>query len=715
MRPSFLAAALIATPFPAFAQDVLLLSDGADGAEVEAVLTDAGYVVDMPLTLEQDYDGDPDPSDYCAVVQLNGDSFGDGMPALGQQALQDYVDAGGGFIGMEWNAFEVTQLTMLDMPELILTNRTSGHEGLREYQVTVAGEAHPVMVGLPDTFEFEAGFNDGDCDVAADIEVLATEDAVGGAGINDAVCVREWGAGRIVNFNHAGNYGAYTPWDDVNVQLLLTNSVDWVCTANRPTADPGGPYGVAEGDTVLLTATGFDPDGLGFIFSWDLDRDGAFDDGVGDSILYGPATADGPVDVFPRVRIETDDGRRSTATAVVTVSNTAPTTPALLEPADGADVSSGEPIDFSVTGDLDVPTEDVTYRVEIYSDAGLVTLVGSGEATLEGAIDPATVAVDAPATEGTFWWRAMASDDDGGESAWSETWTFRVPFVVTLGEDLAANEGDVLDLDATGDGPAGEALAFAWDTDDDGAFDDDVGASISVDAPDGPAVLTVRVRGDLGASHASDSITIDVANVAPAAPVLTEPADGAELEAGAAGTFGWNRPADHPDDTFSYRFELFSDEALTDVARFVNLAGPRDADPDSTRVPLPAEEGTYWWTVVATDDDDGESPRSASRSVVLVGGAGDADTDTDADTDADSDTDADTDADSDTDADADADIDADVDADTDTDADADPPGRARSSDGGCCAGTAARSTPGGETALAAVLVCAFAIRRRRAP
>jgi len=44
-----------------------------------------------------------------------------------------------------------------------------------------------------------------------------------------------------------------------------------------PSADAGGPYQVVEGDTVLLSATGVDPEGSAVTFDWDLDGDGTFE------------------------------------------------------------------------------------------------------------------------------------------------------------------------------------------------------------------------------------------------------------------------------------------------------------------------------------------------------------------------------------------------------------------------------------------------------
>ena len=44
-----------------------------------------------------------------------------------------------------------------------------------------------------------------------------------------------------------------------------------------PSADAGGPYQVVEGDSVVLSATGVDPEGTAVTFDWDLDGDGTFE------------------------------------------------------------------------------------------------------------------------------------------------------------------------------------------------------------------------------------------------------------------------------------------------------------------------------------------------------------------------------------------------------------------------------------------------------
>ncbi len=213
----------------ACAGDVLILGDGNADAVVEGILTAAGHNVTIAPLPEFDYDGtNPSLSSFCAVVHLNGDTFNVGMLQAGQIALQDYVvNGGGGFVGMEWNAFEEqVYATMLDMPELVLMTRTQSAEGPHNYTLTTEGLSHPVTAGLPATFPLSAWTNEGPCKSAVGMLTLATHDAdIGGA----AVCAIETGLGRVVNFAHAGNYGGFTPFADANVAQLLTQSVNWAC------------------------------------------------------------------------------------------------------------------------------------------------------------------------------------------------------------------------------------------------------------------------------------------------------------------------------------------------------------------------------------------------------------------------------------------------------------------------------------------------------
>jgi hypothetical protein len=64
-------------------------------------------------------------------------------------------------------------------------------------------------------------------------------------------------------------------------------------TPGHLTVDAGGPYEVAEGDNLVLRATGTDPDGRSLAYAWDLDNDGSFET-AGASVRFSAADLDGP-------------------------------------------------------------------------------------------------------------------------------------------------------------------------------------------------------------------------------------------------------------------------------------------------------------------------------------------------------------------------------------------------------------------------------------
>jgi len=90
--------------------------------------------------------------------------------------------------------------------------------------------------------------------------------------------------------------------------------------ASAPTVDAGGPYTVAEGSSVSVSATGFDADGDTLSYAWDLDDNGLFES-VGQTVSY--AAADGPATRTIHVRVS--DGTSTAGDdATVNVTNVAP-------------------------------------------------------------------------------------------------------------------------------------------------------------------------------------------------------------------------------------------------------------------------------------------------------------------------------------------------------------------------------------------------------
>lgn len=120
-----------------------------------------------------------------------------------------------------------------------------------------------------------------------------------------------------------------------------------------PTVDAGGPYPVEEGSSVILTATGFDPNGDSLTYAWDLDNNGSFET-PGQSVTFVVGSMDGPDTLPVSVKVTDPGGLSAVAGATVEVANTAPTAiftaPAM--------VSEGESFVISFSGAFDPSDAD---------------------------------------------------------------------------------------------------------------------------------------------------------------------------------------------------------------------------------------------------------------------------------------------------------------------------------------------------------------------
>jgi len=227
------------------------------------------------------------------------------------------------------------------------------------------------------------------------------------------------------------------------------------------TADAGGPYAGAEGEPILLDASGSShPTGTITGYEWDLDGDGVFDDGtfedatgavVPGTIVTGVFPDDGTYTVA--VRVTDDSGEQDVDTAEVTVSNAAPTVDA------GADASVGEgdaatlAVTFTDPGAGDVHTATV--------DWGDGTPVGPASVNEEGGTG--TVAASHPyPDDGTFPVTVCVTDDDGATGCDAFTLT-------VVNADPVLTGGDPVDLGSwhAEDRPS-SAPASNWSVSSDG-------------------------------------------------------------------------------------------------------------------------------------------------------------------------------------------------------------------------------------------------------
>lgn len=179
-----------------------------------------------------------------------------------------------------------------------------------------------------------------------------------------------------------------------------------------PDADAGGPYTVAEGGSVAIAATGSDPDGDAVTYAWDLDDDGAFDDGAGQTASFSAATIDGPA--VRTVRVQVSDGAlQAVDSAIVNVTNVAPTA-SFHAP---SSAFAGFAFTLSLTNATDAAPADVPGLTFAFDCGGGYGAFSAGRST---ACPTDSVGLRSVG--------AKVRDDDGGVTEYRRTVAVRVTF-----------------------------------------------------------------------------------------------------------------------------------------------------------------------------------------------------------------------------------------------------------------------------------------------
>jgi len=242
---------------PARAIEVLLLWDdpaipsnqtptvsglNANTQALIAEFEDQGFTVTLSRQTQHQYDGiQPPPDDFDVVVHLNGNvdtnQFDELMASDGAGALAEYVqNLGGGYVCSERSASLISaggsgalflgEITPLDLLGVLAPSDTT-------VNAVGAGIGHPVLDGITSPFSYLSG---GDFAIAAKLRtynleqpqaIPLAEDFDG----NPAIAIREFGAGRVVMFNHKGNFRALNQLSDTltnpTAQQLYVNAVKW--------------------------------------------------------------------------------------------------------------------------------------------------------------------------------------------------------------------------------------------------------------------------------------------------------------------------------------------------------------------------------------------------------------------------------------------------------------------------------------------------------
>ncbi|RJP35816.1 MAG: hypothetical protein C4547_08795 [Phycisphaerales bacterium] len=180
----------------------------------------------MSQTREDAYNGaNPSPAGFDAVIHLKGSTFGLDMPLAGQDALVNYVQGGGGFIHAEWNAIEIRNGRLARMRDLTLLDAAGSRRTSLTLTAVDAVSSHPVLANVPSPFTVNDTLISNGSAHVFDVNPVTVlmRDQFG----NAAVMVREFGAGRVVGFHHAGNFNGLPTLRNTNVQQLYVDDVIW--------------------------------------------------------------------------------------------------------------------------------------------------------------------------------------------------------------------------------------------------------------------------------------------------------------------------------------------------------------------------------------------------------------------------------------------------------------------------------------------------------
>jgi len=393
-----------------------------------------------------------------------------------------------------------------------------------------------------------------------------------------------------------------------------------------PTADAGGPYAIAEGESVALCGVGStDPsasDAASLYYEWDLDGDRAFDDAVGPSpsiswaVLNSTSLNDDGdyADAFS-LRVTDDEGASSVANANLHVSNAPPNAETGTYT-----IFEGDEIYLDATASSDPSASDVLSFVWDLNGDGVY-----GEATGETA----TVAWSCLeglgiADNGTYPIGLRITDDDGGQGdGFAQLIVHNAPPLADAGGPYIIDEGLDVQLDASSSSDPSSidatALTYAWDIDGDGNYGE-TGEPTARDATiswttlgsldvldDGAWIISVRVGDKDGESTVSGTM-LTVANLPPSA-VVGGPygiSEGDPLILDGSGSTDPN-----PDyDPLSFVWDLKDDGAV------IHAGGP------SISIPWTAllaeglgDDGTFTLVLTVSDDDGGSDTNTVDWTI----------------------------------------------------------------------------------------------------
>ncbi len=147
------------------------------------------------------------------------------MPFNGQTTLLSFVSQGGGFIGHEYTAYQISQGQMSQMIDLTPLERTSGLTGSIVISPVAAQSTHPILASVSGSMSLpSASVNMGSArSYSVHPATVLMTDNFG----SDALVVREYAPGRVVQFHHAANRNNSAILSDPALQDIYVDAVTW--------------------------------------------------------------------------------------------------------------------------------------------------------------------------------------------------------------------------------------------------------------------------------------------------------------------------------------------------------------------------------------------------------------------------------------------------------------------------------------------------------
>ncbi|MGP8330340.1 MAG: PKD domain-containing protein [Methanosarcinaceae archaeon] len=267
---------------------------------------------------------------------------------------------------------------------------------------------------------------------------------------------------------------------------------------NPPNAHAGGPYTGQEGSAVTFDASGSSDDKGIASYEWDWNNDGTYDVSITSATTQ--YTFNDEYSGTISLRVTDVDGMQDVATTTVNISNVNPT------PNPGGNVTGneGSSVNFSVTVTDPGVNDTHTFSWNF------------GDGTNSTQQNPAHTYAD----NGNYSVTIIVYDNDGGSGQAQISATINnIAPTASTGGPYSGSIGQPVTLSGSATDPAGanDPLNYAWDTNNDGTYNES-GQTVHVTF-NSPGVQTIklRVRDDDG----GETVEQTTVNIGKASPVIS--------------------------------------------------------------------------------------------------------------------------------------------------------------------------------------------------